>query len=101
MPVPLDKIRDVIAPIHLVLERCDKSVLMELYGIAEFRNVADLLRSVAEKRGKLLRVLNGLALLVQKYKYLCRKAGTKVQMLTQKLCPGGRARPRSCGARYN
>jgi nuclear GTP-binding protein len=54
--VPADKISNFVAVVDLMLQRCDKRVLMEHYGIeSEVHTASHLLRAIAQKRGKLLR----------------------------------------------
>eukprot|EP00802_Teleaulax_amphioxeia_P010852 Tamp_10882.p1 GENE.Tamp_10882~~Tamp_10882.p1 ORF type:complete len:447 (+),score=92.33 Tamp_10882:365-1705(+) len=54
--VPADKIENLLAVVDLMLQRCDKEVLMEHYGIqSEVHTASHLLRAIAQRRGKLLR----------------------------------------------
>jgi nuclear GTP-binding protein len=50
--VKVEQLIDVIAPVELILNRCTKDQLMQIYSIGEFDTVVEFLTAVAKKRGK-------------------------------------------------
>lgn len=51
--VKVEQLQDVIAPVELILTKCSKEQLMEIYQIGPFENIVEFLTGVAKKRGKI------------------------------------------------
>lgn len=51
--VKVEQLQDVIAPVELILTKCSKEQLMEIYAIAPFESIVEFLTAVAKKRGKI------------------------------------------------
>eukprot|EP00667_Euglena_gracilis_P007914 EG_transcript_8005 len=50
--IKVETIEDPIAPVELILERCDKAKLQEVYGLPGFTDATDFLTKIALKKGK-------------------------------------------------
>jgi len=51
--VKVDQIEDPIVPVEVILKRCKRDQLLELYCIPEFKDSGEFLGLVAQKKGKL------------------------------------------------
>jgi nuclear GTP-binding protein len=54
--VKVELLEDPVAPVELIVSRCSKEQLMQIYSIPIFNDVQDFLVQVARQRGKLRRV---------------------------------------------
>lgn len=51
--IKVDTLPDPVRPVELILERCEKPVLLQLYGLEDFTTSLDFLTQVARKRNKM------------------------------------------------
>lgn len=51
--VKVEQLQDVIAPVELILQKCSKEQLMEIYQIGPFEGIVEYLTLIAKKRGKI------------------------------------------------
>eukprot|EP01012_Entosiphon_sulcatum_P032382 TRINITY_DN41195_c0_g1_i1.p1 TRINITY_DN41195_c0_g1~~TRINITY_DN41195_c0_g1_i1.p1 ORF type:complete len:465 (+),score=106.10 TRINITY_DN41195_c0_g1_i1:39-1397(+) len=50
--IKVDTLEDPVRPVELILQRCDKQILLDLYRIQDFADVLDFLAQVAKRRNK-------------------------------------------------
>jgi nuclear GTP-binding protein len=56
--VRIEQIPDPIAPVEAILKRCKKEQLLESYKIPNFKDTPEFLLHIAQKRGKLAKVIS-------------------------------------------
>ena len=51
--IKIESLEDPIAPVELILQRCDKLKLREVFGLPDFRDTTHFLQQIALKKGKM------------------------------------------------
>lgn len=54
--IKVELLEDPISPVEVIIERCEKGQLSELYGLPPFNTTEEFLIHFARQRGKLLKV---------------------------------------------